>query len=73
MAFKPGDVVKLKSGGPKMTVAKIDNDGSVDCEWFDEKNIPQVRAFTATSLEPYVSPSQRTQGGGGHGPVSQWG
>jgi uncharacterized protein YodC (DUF2158 family) len=39
--FKPGDVVELKSGGPKMTVAKIgpvamgSSKLEVWCEWFD--------------------------------------
>lgn len=36
--FEPGDIVRLKSGGPKMTVAKLDTDYEGDeyayCEWF---------------------------------------
>ena len=37
--FKPGDVVKLKSGGPKMTVQKTsrgigDRGWTVRCDWF---------------------------------------
>lgn len=32
--FKPGDVVQLKSGGPKMTVHHIHGDGDVTCDWF---------------------------------------
>jgi uncharacterized protein YodC (DUF2158 family) len=38
--FKPGDVVKLKSGGPAMTIAKYGkySDGEKAlCEWFDGK------------------------------------
>jgi uncharacterized protein YodC (DUF2158 family) len=35
MVFQIGDVVKLKSGGPKMTVESMDNDG-VKCVWFDK-------------------------------------
>ncbi len=34
--FKPGDVVRLKSGGPQMTVSRVDN-GRVLCEWFADK------------------------------------
>jgi len=39
-AFKPGDVVTLKSGGPKMTVAQVGNaamsgEPTVWCVWFD--------------------------------------
>lgn len=33
-AFKPGDVVALKSGGPNMTVVSVG--GQVTCIWFDE-------------------------------------
>lgn len=37
--FKAGDVVQLKSGGPKMTVSWIDTDVTGDpvvhCSWFD--------------------------------------
>ena len=34
--FKKGMIVQLKSGGPKMTVVKIDPkfEGSIGCEWF---------------------------------------
>ena len=38
--IQPGSVVKFKSGGPKMTVARITEDGQVECHWFlsDESN-----------------------------------
>jgi uncharacterized protein YodC (DUF2158 family) len=37
--FKPGDVVRLKSGGPPMTCEKGANeDGLVTCEWFDKND-----------------------------------
>lgn len=33
--FKVGDVVKLRSGGPKMTIsAARDNSGDYTCVWF---------------------------------------
>lgn len=32
--FKVGDVVQLKSGGPNMTVAEIQQNGNVWCQWF---------------------------------------
>jgi len=33
--FKPGDLVQLKSGGPKMTVKAIDpENGEAYCQWF---------------------------------------
>ncbi|MEA2948063.1 MAG: hypothetical protein QOI40_3393 [Alphaproteobacteria bacterium] len=36
MAFEPGDVVFLKSGGQSMTVASVDED-SVECLWLGEE------------------------------------
>ena len=35
MNFEPGDVVQLKSGGPKMTVLS-EEDGTTCCNWYDE-------------------------------------
>lgn len=35
--FKPGDVVQVKSGGPKMTVDVVIKDGEVTCVWFDDQ------------------------------------
>lgn len=36
--FKVGDTVKLKSGGPAMTINKIDGN-EISCQWFDNKEI----------------------------------
>jgi uncharacterized protein YodC (DUF2158 family) len=33
--FKPGDVVVLKSGSPKMTVAFVNSEGAVWVSWYD--------------------------------------
>lgn len=35
-AFNPGDIVMLKSGGPRMTVEGPSGD-SLACSWFDHK------------------------------------
>lgn len=35
MDFQVGDVVELKSGGPKMTVRMVGNNGLIYCVWFN--------------------------------------
>lgn len=40
MECKPGDVVRLKSGGPPMTVETVEKKGQATiatCLWFDER------------------------------------
>jgi uncharacterized protein YodC (DUF2158 family) len=32
--IQAGDVVQLKSGGPKMTVQAMQKDGTAWCQWF---------------------------------------
>ncbi|WP_417515814.1 YodC family protein [Minwuia sp.] len=56
--IKPGDVVRLKSGGPDMTVTLIDKANDWDkhqsawCEWFDEKDKkPMNRVYAVHALE----------------------
>jgi len=44
--FEIGDVVVLRSGGPKMTVHGLVSDGDVVCQWFEsnevhEENFPK--------------------------------
>jgi len=53
MAFEPGDVVVLKSGGLAMTVAAVDED-SVECLWLGEEgelfreSLPSVALIAAS-------------------------
>ena len=47
--FTVGDLVKLKSDGPIMTVEKVRGD-SITCVWFDGKKA-QDRKFAAATLE----------------------
>jgi uncharacterized protein YodC (DUF2158 family) len=51
--FNPGDVVQLKSGGPKMTVGRLEDLGGVMhavCAWFVD-NKREVGTFPTTSLK----------------------
>lgn len=43
-AFKIGDTVKLKSGGPMMTISRIDHEGTVWCVWFTKKETADTTA-----------------------------
>lgn len=52
MEFKPGDVVVLKSGGPRMTVSSLDGN-RVWCVWFDGAGVPQGKAFDSAVLKDY--------------------
>lgn len=47
--MKIGDVVKLKSGGPNMTVMKISS-GYAICHWFDQSKACKD-SFAIESLE----------------------
>lgn len=46
--MQAGDVVKLNSDGPAMTIAWV-NDDEAYCEWFDDKK-PMGHTFQVTSL-----------------------
>ena len=66
--FKKGDIVKLKSGGPKMTIirntvdilAKKTLDNKFDCVWFerdeDPKQDPHYGEFFDYTLELVQKP-----------------
>ncbi len=44
-ASKAGDIVRLKSGGPYMTIREtVDDD--LRCQWFDTEDYSQVREAT---------------------------
>lgn len=59
--FKVGDLVRLKSGGPLMTVKDVYDDpnnpflkdygGYVKCTWFDEKNALRSSEFQQDTIE----------------------
>jgi uncharacterized protein YodC (DUF2158 family) len=48
--FKPGDTVRLKSGGPLMTIQEIDEKGFATCDWFT-KGKREQGVFPTTSLQ----------------------
>ena len=55
--MKIGDVVKLKSGGPAMTVRDItglDDNQPVICNWFLVDDIAQEATFFKGQLKPEV-------------------
>jgi uncharacterized protein YodC (DUF2158 family) len=57
MAFKKGDVVTLKSGGPKMTVNRVEDDGKLWCIWFDRKNVQQGAEFDPDDVKTPPKPT----------------
>ncbi len=63
-AFNPGDVVRLKSGGPKMTVEFADEDdpSRIICSWFVKETVQQ-RGFASAALE-VVPPDEPSIVGG---------
>jgi uncharacterized protein YodC (DUF2158 family) len=55
-AFQLGAIVRLKSGGPKMTVASYgqyghDEEKKYLCKWFDDKHKPFQDTFGESELE----------------------
>lgn len=63
-AFKIGDIVKLKSGGPDMTVNEVHTNhvtgepmGRYRCQWFAGKKL-DTGVFPIESLEP-VQPEKK--------------
>ncbi|NOK32368.1 DUF2158 domain-containing protein [Corallococcus exercitus] len=62
--YQAGDIVKLKSGGPEMTVQAMTSDGP-RCQWFAGKKL-ESGIFPSASLEPAsVKPQIPVRGSGG--------
>ena len=57
-SFKPGDVVQLNSGGPRMTVSAIGSHG-VSCEWFIGGEVQRASFNAATLSDPRKTVAQR--------------
>ena len=59
--YKTGDLVKLRSGGPVMTVQSLNSD-LVRCLWFAGKKLEEGY-FQVESLEP-ADKEEKKQGAG---------
>jgi uncharacterized protein YodC (DUF2158 family) len=63
--FKIGDVVQLKSGGPKMTVTKVSAEGYL-CRWFQQDHFTGHKFIGATlSRQEEPSSVKATRSGSG--------
>ena len=49
-ALKPGMTVKLKSGGPLMTITWINKEGQAGCTWFSADGKSQKGVFPVEAL-----------------------
>ncbi len=49
--FKIGEVVILRSGGPKLTVSAINTDQTLVCCWFDKNEILHYANFVSIVLK----------------------
>lgn len=50
-----GDVVRLKSGGPKMTIVSIDESAGASCTWFDRNGKRHESVFALATVEVFVA------------------
>jgi uncharacterized protein YodC (DUF2158 family) len=58
MDFQAGNVVRLRSGGPKMTLARVivgegTGDSEVECKWFADDNQLYSGVFRCDSLKHF--------------------
>jgi uncharacterized protein YodC (DUF2158 family) len=51
-SFQRGELVRLRSGGPVMTVNSI-NGGQVDCYWMDSSGQPNADKFPIDVLQKF--------------------
>lgn len=52
--YKAGDVVRLNSGGPKMTALADQADGKVLCQWFDRNGKMHKAEFDGLALSAFI-------------------
>lgn len=58
MSFQAGDVVKLKSGGTKMTISHQTSSDSYFCVWFTKNEEYHSEVFKVATLQAYVEPEK---------------
>jgi uncharacterized protein YodC (DUF2158 family) len=51
-----GQVVRLKSGGPRMTITTVNNNDTYACTWFMNGK-PEHAAFPTSALAPAPKPT----------------
>ncbi|NNC35890.1 MAG: DUF2158 domain-containing protein [Acidimicrobiales bacterium] len=49
-----GDVVRLNSGGPKMTLLAGQKDGKANCQWFDRNGKMHTSEFEVAALARWI-------------------
>lgn len=49
-----GDVVRLNSGGPKMTLLSDQKDGQAKCQWFDRNGKMHAADFEIKALTKWA-------------------
>lgn len=50
MSFQVGDIVRLNSGGPWMTVTSVSREGQVYCVWFPSDDASKRDHFPPQAL-----------------------
>lgn len=53
--IKIGDMVRLNSGGPQMTVTEMDGD-ELTCKWFDSEQASHEDEFPLACVKPLTIP-----------------
>lgn len=49
-----GDIVRLNSGGPKMTVLQTKSGDTVKCQWFDRNGKIHTEDFTIKTVSIFI-------------------